>query len=81
MAEAVSCTGIAAWCLCSERELYYQVHQQHERHPLESGVLLGCPYELHPGMFLPVCEDAVGEPRYIAFRLQIIAGTVYFSQP
>jgi hypothetical protein len=37
--------------------------------------------ELHPGMFVPMCEDAVREPHAVAFRFQIRDGTVYFSQP
>jgi hypothetical protein len=81
-AEAVSCTGIAAWCLCSEPEIRRRIRRPHKRHLLDSGELLGCPSEeLPPGMFVPVCEDAVREPHAVAFRFQIRDGTVYFSQP
>ena len=82
IAEAVSCTGIAAWCLCSEPEIRRLIRRPHKRHLLDSGVLLGWPYEeRHLGMFVPVCEDAVREPHAVAFRFQIRDGTVYFSQP
>jgi hypothetical protein len=81
IAEAVSCTGIWAWCLCSEPEARQLIRRRHKRHPLDKGLLLGYPFDKgHPGFFLPVCDETDLHPHYAPLRFQIRDGAVYFSQ-
>jgi hypothetical protein len=82
IAEAVFCAAIQAWCMADDHELVYQVQRPHHRHPIESGVLLGCPFELlHPGMYVPVCDQAAVAPGAIVLRFQIQGGAVSLQQP
>jgi hypothetical protein len=81
IAEAVCCTGIWAWCMCSEPETRRLIRRRHKRHPLDAGLLLGYPFDKgHPGFFLPVCEETDLTPHYASFRFQIRGGAVYFSR-
>ena len=81
IAEGVSCTGIWAWCLCSEPETRRLIQRRHKRHPLDAGLLLGYPFDKgHPGFFIPVCEETDLTPQYAPFRFQIRDGVVSFSR-
>ena len=81
IAEAVSCTGIWAWCLCGEPETRRLIRRRHKPHPLDTGVLLGYPFDTgQPGFFLPVCEETDLHPHDAPFRFQIRDGTVSFTQ-
>jgi hypothetical protein len=81
IAEAVYCTGIWAWCLCSEPETRRLIRRRHKPHPLDTGFLLGYPFEKqHPGSFIPVCEETDLNPQYAPFRFEIKDGAVSFSR-
>lgn len=83
IAEAVWCAAIQAWCMADGQELVYQVQRPHPRHPIARGVLLGYPCEIpHPGMYVPVCDQAAVAPEAILLRFQIReSGEVSLSPP
>jgi hypothetical protein len=81
IAEAVSCTGIWAWCMCREPETRRLIRRPHKRHPLDKGLLLGYPFDTgHPGFFLPVCEETDVHPNDAPLRFQIRGGAVFYTR-
>ena len=81
IAEAVYCTGIWAWCLSSELETRRLIRRPHKRHPLDTGLLLGYPFDQgHPAFIIPVCDETDLKSPYAPFRFQIREGEVFFTQ-